>query len=110
VGGDEDATCSPRAIKRNFQAVGHIIREAGAEVIFSSIIPLVASDIGRNRWIQSINTWLHGWCHQQNSGFFNNEMVYTAPGLLLLDGIVLSQRRKGVCAHELVGLIHRALN
>ena len=42
--------------------------------------------------------------------FFDNGMVYTAPGLLASDGNHLSQREKRVFAHKLVGLIDRALN
>ncbi|KAK4826157.1 hypothetical protein QYF61_005730 [Mycteria americana] len=59
---------------------------------------------------QSINTWLRGWCHCHNSGFFNNGMVYRAPGLLASNGIHLSQSGERVFAHELAGLIDRALN
>jgi len=37
-------------------------------------------------------------------------MAYMAPGLLVSDGIHLSQRGKRVFAHKLAGLIDRALN
>jgi len=70
----------------------------------------VGGDVGRNRWTQSINAWLHGWCHQHNFGFFDNRMAYMAPGLLASDGIHLSQKGKRVFAQELAGLIDRALN
>ena len=110
VGGDEVAMRSPRAIKRDFRALGRLVRESGAQVIFSSILPVAGSDIGRNRQTQSINTWLCGWCHHHSFGFFDNGMAYTAPGLLVSDGIQLSERGKRVFAHELVGLIDRALN
>ncbi|KAK4816534.1 hypothetical protein QYF61_017735 [Mycteria americana] len=73
-------------------------------------VSVAGSDIGRNRWTQSINTCLCGWCHHHKFGFFNNGMVYTAPGLLVSDGIHLYQRGKRVFAHELAGLIDRALN
>jgi len=42
-------------------------------------------------------------------GFFDNGMAYTAPGLLTLDGIHLSQRGKRVFVQELVELFGRAL-
>jgi len=86
MGSNEAATCSPRAIKRDFKALGQLIRKSGAQVI---------------------NTCL---CHCHICGFFDNGMVYMAQGLLALDGIHLSQRRKWVFAHELAGLIGRALN
>ncbi|PKU43543.1 suppression of tumorigenicity 5 [Limosa lapponica baueri] len=70
---------------------------------------VAGSDSGRNRQIQAINTWLCGWCHHYNFGFFDNGMAYTAPGLLPSNGRHLSQRGKRVFAHEIVGLIDRAL-
>lgn len=39
VGGDEAATHSPRAIKRDCRALGWLVRESGAQVIFSSTLP-----------------------------------------------------------------------
>jgi len=41
---------------------------------------------------------------------FDNGLAYTAPGLLTLDGIHLSQRGKRIFAQELAGLIGRVLN
>lgn len=78
-----------------------LVTEVGAETIFPSVLPVVGSNIGRARWIQPINTWLHGWCCV---------MICMASGLLLLNGILLCQRGKKVFAHELMGLIGRALN
>ncbi|GAB0203701.1 cAMP-dependent protein kinase inhibitor alpha [Grus japonensis] len=68
------------------------------------------SNVGWNRWTQSINAWLRGWCQRHNFGFFDNGAAYTAPGLMNPDGIHLSQRGKRIFAQELAGLINRALN
>ena len=57
-----------------------------------------------------INMWLRGWCCQWNFGLFNHGEVYTALGLLVTDGVQLSQRGKRILAHELAELIKRALN
>jgi len=70
----------------------------------------VGSDVGRNRYVQSINMWLCGWCHHHKFEFFKNGMVYMAPGLLASDGIQISRRGKSIFAYKLVGLIDRALN
>lgn len=43
-------------------------------------------------------------------GFFNNGMAYTAPDILVSDGIHISQRGREVFPHELVGLGDRALS
>jgi len=110
VEGDEVAVRSPRVIKRDFRALGQLVRESGAQVIFSALLPVVGNDIGRNSWAQSINTWLRGWCCHHHFGFFDNGMAYTAPGLLASNGSHLSQRGKRVFAQELAGLIDSALN
>jgi len=48
---------------------------SGAQVIFSSVLPPAGSNIGRNRWAQFINKWLHGWCHCHNLGFFDSRLA-----------------------------------
>ncbi|GAB0181413.1 hypothetical protein GRJ2_000606600 [Grus japonensis] len=80
VSADEATMLSPRVIKRDFGALGQLVRESGAQVIFISLLPVAGSNVGRNRRTQSINTWLHGWCHQRSFGFFNNGMAYAGPG------------------------------
>lgn len=49
VGGDEDATHCPRTIKRDFRALGWLVRESGAKVTFSSLLPAAGRDTGKNR-------------------------------------------------------------
>jgi len=109
VSSDEAATHSPKAVKRHFRALGRLVRGSGVHVIFSSLLPVAGSKVGRNRWIRSI-MWRHGWCYGHSFGFFDNGMGYTAPGLRVSDGIHLSLRGKRVFAHKLAGLIDRALN
>jgi len=110
VGGSEATTHSPRAVKRHFRALGPLVRESGAQVIFPSLLPVVNSDTGRSRKSLSINIWLHGWCHHHCFVFFGNWMAYTVPGLLASEGIHLSQREKSIFAYKLARLIGRALN
>jgi len=70
---NEAAMCSPSIIKRVFRALGWLVREYGAQVIFSSLLMIAGSDVRRNRWAQSINTWwLCGLCHQHSFDFFSN--------------------------------------
>ncbi|GAB0209002.1 hypothetical protein GRJ2_003365900 [Grus japonensis] len=110
VGGDEAETCTTKAIKRDFRLLGQSLKDSGAQVIFSSLLPVEGSNGGRNRRTQSINAWLCDWCQHHNFGFFDNGAAYTAPGLMNPDGIHLSQRGKRIFAQELGGLIDRALN
>ena len=104
------ATRRPKAIKRDFRALGQLVKGSGAQVVFSSILPVAENDEGRNRKSQQSNTWLRAQCHQQNLVFFHHGSVYTTLGLLATGGVHLSQRGKRIFAQELAGLIERALN
>ena len=74
-------------------------------------MPSVAAwDTERTKKIHLINTWLNGWCHHRNFGFFNHGAVFLAPVLMAADGSHLSQRGKDLLAQELAGLLERALN
>ncbi|GAB0178621.1 hypothetical protein GRJ2_000327400 [Grus japonensis] len=110
VGGDEAETCTTEVIKRDIRLLGQSLKDSGVQVIFSSLLPVEGSNLGRNRQTQSINAWLCDWCQRHNFGFFDNGEVYTAPGLMNPDGIHLSQMGKRIFAPELAGLINRALN
>lgn len=44
------------------------------------------------------------------SGFFDHELVYTTPGLLVTVKVCLSQQGERIFAQDLGGLIERALN
>jgi len=79
-------------------------------VVFSSIPSVTGNSTERGRKTHLVNRWLRDWCHRSNFGFFDHEEVYTAPGLLAIDRVHLSQRGKRILGHELVGLIERALN
>lgn len=46
--GNEAATHNARAIKKDFKTLGRWVREYGLWLIFSSILPVVGSNIGRN--------------------------------------------------------------
>lgn len=48
----------PRAIKSDFRALAQLVGESGAQVIFSSLLPVAGSNTVRNRWAQCINTGL----------------------------------------------------
>jgi len=78
--------------------------------VFSSIPSVARNSTERGRKTHLINRWLGVWCHRWNFGFFDHGEVYVALGLLVTDGVQLSQRRKRILGHELVGLIERALN
>jgi len=110
VGGDEIAERSPKAIESYFRALGRLVEGSGAQVVFSSIPSVAVKSTERDRKTHLIDRWLRDWCRQRNLGFFDHGEVYIALGLLVTGGVQLSQRGKRILAHELAGLIERALN
>ncbi|XP_074991813.1 uncharacterized protein LOC142074828 isoform X2 [Calonectris borealis] len=76
VGTNDVATKSLRSIKRDFRALGRMLKTSGAQVVFSSILPVMGGDLGRNRRDQDINTWLQDWCLRQNFGVLNHGRAF----------------------------------
>jgi len=101
---------SPKAIKRDFRALGQLVEGSGVQVVFSSIPSVAGNSTERGRKTHLVNRWLRDWCHWSNFGFFGHREMYTGPGLLVTGRVQLSQRRKRILGHELAGLIERALN
>jgi len=110
VGSDEIKERSPKAMKRDFRALGRLAEGSRAQVVFSSIPSVAGKNIERGRKSHLINRWLRGWCCRWNFGFFDHGEVYTAQGLLVTDRVQLSQRGKRILALELAGLIETTLN
>ena len=71
VGGDEATTCSPRAIKRDFRALGWVVRESGAQVVFSTLLPVAGVCLRRRHGLQpswSSSTPMHAkWATNKRS-------------------------------------------
>jgi len=99
VGGNKIAERSPKAIKRDFRALGRLVEGSGAQVVFSSIPSVAGNSTQMGRKTHLINRWLRDWCYRSNFGFFDHEEVYTAPGLLATGGSQLSQRGKRILGH-----------
>ncbi|KGL92569.1 hypothetical protein N301_03553, partial [Charadrius vociferus] len=110
VGSDDVGRRSPKSIKRDFKALGRVLKGSGTQVVFSSIpsVAIMSEEINRKR--QQVNSWLRDWCYRQGFGFFNHRLPYETPGLLVAGGMSLSQRGKRILGQELAGLIDRALN
>jgi len=70
VGSDEIAERSPKAIKRDFRALGLLVEGSGAQVVFSSVPSVAGKNTERNRKTHRINRWLRGWCSQRFFVFF----------------------------------------
>jgi len=82
VGGDDIAERSPKAIKRDFRALGRLVEGSGAQVVFSSIPSVAGNSTERDRKTHLVNRWLRDWCHQSNFGFFDHGEVSCCHGWL----------------------------
>lgn len=56
AGNDEVARRSPRAIKRDFRALGHLFKGSAAQVVFPSVLLIGGVSIDSQTWL--VNTWL----------------------------------------------------
>ena len=110
VGSDDLGRTSLRTLKKDFRALGRQVKGSGAQVVFSSIPPVIGNDEGLNMMGQRINTWLRAWCAWQGFGFFDLCSVCMRPGLLATNRSSFSHQWKGVLRWELGRFIHRALN
>ena len=96
-------------MKRDFRALGKLVKGSGAQIMFSSIPSVVGMDEEEYRRTKQMNLWLQDWCYRQGFGFFKHGLVYRMPDLLASDGMHLSQRGKGSWGRSELGSV-RALN
>lgn len=111
VGDDEATIHNPRAIKRDFRVLGVLLRESGAQVIFSSTLPVASSDTGRNRYQEEtgLSLLIHGFVPSFTTTILGlsitewHQAYWCQMGFIFLKG-------GRVSLHELVGLTDRVLN
>lgn len=70
VGTNDSRLRSFRSIKTNFRAE-RLLKDSGAEVVFSFILPVIYKDTGRNQWTQTISVWLQTRCLSTFYFFFH---------------------------------------
>ncbi|XP_073435803.1 uncharacterized protein [Dendrobates tinctorius] len=110
VGTNDTARNDLETICRDFEDLGKKVKELGAQVVFSSILPVDGH--GTRRWnkILQVNNWLRRWCRQQRFGFLDHGVNYLYDGLLARDGVHLTKTGKQVFGSRLATLVRRALN
>ena len=69
----------PKSMKRDFRALGKLIKGSGTQTAFSSIPSVVGMDEEEYRRSQQMNLWLQDCCYRQGFGFFNHGLVYRTP-------------------------------
>ena len=65
IGNEEVGKRSPRVIKRDFRALGRLLRGSGAQVVFSSVLSVGDWDLHKRKRVDTLNEWLCEWCHAQ---------------------------------------------
>ena len=101
---------SLRSIKKDYRALGVAIRDSGAQVVFSSILPVKGKRSERASRIWRTNKLLQDWWHSQGFSYLDHGTHFEKPGLLGADGVHLSEKGKSIFSHRLAKLEKRASN
>lgn len=48
-------------IRKKFMSLGNLLKQSGAQVVFSVLL-FAGYNLGRRRRMEQLNEWLHGWC------------------------------------------------
>ena len=62
VGTNDTASNTVARIKEDYEALGRQLKTLGAQVVFSSILPVTGRGARRERTILEVNRWLSWWC------------------------------------------------
>ncbi|KAF4805591.1 hypothetical protein TURU_000453 [Turdus rufiventris] len=87
-------TRRPWTITKNAKALEQVVKGSGAQVVFSSVLPVSRNDGARKRKIMKMNTWLQDWYYQMNFVDFGHESVDMTLGILGTGWVHLSQKEK----------------
>ena len=68
VGARDIESSSLRSIKKDYRALGEMVRGSGAQIVFSTILQDTGEELPKARRIGQVNKWLKGWCHSQGIG------------------------------------------
>lgn len=93
-------------------SMGAGLKGLGAQVVFSSILPVSGYGLRRDRRIYVVNQRLQHWCRQEGFGFHDHSPLFGERGSELLgrDGLHLSPLGRRLFSARLADLLHRALN
>ena len=112
VGTNDTARSTPSQVMRHYRELGVGLRGLGAQVVFSSILPVSGYGLRRERRIHTVNQRLQSWCHWEGFGFHDHSPFFGERGSELLgrDGLHLSPLGRRLFSARLADLLHWALN
>jgi len=110
VGDEEVGKISSWVIKRDFSALGRLLKGSGVQAVFSSVLSVGDLDPYKRRRVDMLNEWLCEWCHTQGFGYYGLGHSLEKGGMLTADGNRLTRRATNILGNKLAGLVSRALN
>ena len=110
IGNKEVGKRSPRAIKRDFRALGRLLKGLGAQVVFSSVLSVGDWDLHKRKRVDTLNEWLCKWCHAQGFGYYGLGRSLEKGGMLTVDESQLTRGATNILGNKLAQLVSRALN
>ncbi|XP_059571010.1 uncharacterized protein LOC132244080 isoform X2 [Alligator mississippiensis] len=105
VGTNDAARRTPDHLMADYHALGGVLKGFGAQVLFSSILPVNGRGRRHENCIRETNWRLRQWCLEAGFGFLDNDPHITTRDMLTWDGLHLSpkgyktpgHRRSGGC-------------
>lgn len=73
VGASDTAGTSLGSIKRDYRALGEIVKGPGVQVVFSLILQVKGEGLEISRQIWQDNKWLEQWCPSQDFGYSDSQ-------------------------------------
>ena len=108
VDNSDTASSRLRSIKKDYRALGAAVRDSGAPVVFSSVLPVKGFERASRIW--RINKWLLDGYHSQGFDYLDRGHRFEKPGLLGAGEVHLTENGKSIFGQGLAKLVKRALN
>ena len=109
MGKEEVDKRSSQAIKRDFRALGRLLKGSGAQVVLSSVLSVGDWDPHKRKRVDTLNDRLSEWCRAQGFGYYGLGHSLEKGGMLTADGSRLTRRATDMLGNTLAGLVSRAL-
>ena len=96
--------------KRDFRALGNLLKGSGVQAVFSSVLSVGNWDLDKRRRGDTLNEWLCEWCRTQGFRYYGLGHSLEKGGMLTADGRCLTRRAANILGNKLAGLVSRVLN